>query len=293
MHGGAVAGQYATLAAAVAASHDGDSVLLPAGTYRNAFADIHTRITIAGVGGMARLVADRFPDDGRAILRSTVSVTFENLDISGATDPGRNGAAILHVGGDLTIADCIIHDNQDGLLSGPDVSAIGTITITHSEFFANGTGTGYTHNIYVGRNDPAFPNRPLRLVITHSLIHGAVVGHEVKSRADVTIIRDSVIESGFDGTDSYAIDLPNGGIGVIADNVLEKGVGSENRAFIHFGGEGHLHDTAILSVTGNAVTSDDPEPALLVANAIPGAAITVSGNVLHGMNGLIDPADEP
>lgn len=293
IHAGGVAGEYATLAAAVAAAQDGDTVRLPAGTYRNPFADIHARITIAGVGGMARLVADRFPDDGRAILRSTVSVTLENLDISGATDPGGNGAAILHVGGDLTIADCAIHDNQNGLLAGPDVAAIGTITITHSLFSANGSGTGYTHDIYVGRNDPTYPGRPVRLVITHSVIEGAVVGHEVKSRADTTIIRDSVIDSGPAGTDSYAVDLPNGGIGVIEDDVLRKGVGAENRAFIHFGGEGLLHAVNTLSVTGNAVTSDYPGPALLVANAIPGATVTVSGNVLHGMAGLLAPSARP
>jgi hypothetical protein len=44
--------QYQTLAAAVAASASGDTILVDAGTYINDFAHITTNITLTAVGGM-------------------------------------------------------------------------------------------------------------------------------------------------------------------------------------------------------------------------------------------------
>ena len=70
----------------------------------------------------------------------------------------------------------------------PRAIAGGTITIDHTEFAANGKGDGYTHNIYVGKIGT--------LQITNSYIHDAVVGHEIKSRADNTIILNNRIIDG-------------------------------------------------------------------------------------------------
>jgi len=47
-------GEYQTIAAAVAASSNGDLILVQAGTYTNDFANIEARVTIAGVGGMVK-----------------------------------------------------------------------------------------------------------------------------------------------------------------------------------------------------------------------------------------------
>ena len=48
--------QYATISAAVNASHDGDVIQVQAGTYTNDFATINTKITLQGVGGMVHMV---------------------------------------------------------------------------------------------------------------------------------------------------------------------------------------------------------------------------------------------
>ena len=69
--------RFATVAAAVAASRDGDVVAVDAGTYTNDFSTINTRITLQGVGGMVRMVATVPPpnasstDLGAAIARCT------------------------------------------------------------------------------------------------------------------------------------------------------------------------------------------------------------------------------
>ena len=50
--------QFATLAGAVAASRDGDTIYVEASTYLNDFAVVTTDISIIGVGGMAHFVYD-------------------------------------------------------------------------------------------------------------------------------------------------------------------------------------------------------------------------------------------
>ena len=118
---------------------------------------------------------------------------------SAAQVADRNRAAIRYEGGSLTLNNVYFHNNQDGLLGASDLA--GTISINNSEFALNGAGDGKTHNLYV--NDIA------NLTITNSYFHDAIVGHEIKSRAENTTITGSRI---FDNnsTASYSIDLPNG-----------------------------------------------------------------------------------
>ncbi|WP_218037633.1 hypothetical protein, partial [Reyranella soli] len=87
------AGQtYATLAAAVADSRDGDTIAVQAGTYVNDFATISKDITIVGVGGMANFVATVAPPNGKGIFVTQGDVTIQNLSFSGAAVADGNGA---------------------------------------------------------------------------------------------------------------------------------------------------------------------------------------------------------
>jgi hypothetical protein len=266
-------GQFATLAAAIAASHDGDTLQVQAGTYANDFAVINTRITIEGVGGMVDLVATQAPPNGKAILVTNTDVTIENVVFSGCGVPDGNGAGIRYQGGNLVLRNDLFQDNQNGLLAAPDPS--GSITIDQCEFAHNGSGTGYTHNLYV--------NEVGTLTITDSYFHDAVVGHEIKSRADNTIIENNVIEDGPDGTASYSIDLPNGGNALVEGNYIEKGPHSQNPAMIHFGGEGLPYGNSSLTVTGNTMVND------LASGSASGVLnqtltqIEVSGNTISGL----------
>src|SRR5215471_1259075 len=217
--------QFGTLHVAVAASHDGDTIYVEAGTYLNDFAVINTAISIIGVGGMAHFVFDGtvpIPNQ-KAILVTRDDVTLDHLEFSGATVPDGNGAGIRYEGGDLVITDCYFHNNQEGILTGAVPG--GTITIDHSEFAFNGTGDGYTHNIYVGRIGT--------LTIADSFIHDAAGGHEIKSRADNTVIHDNYIIDG-SSTASYSIDLPNGGAAMIQNNIIQQGLYSPNSTIISY-----------------------------------------------------------
>ena len=265
--------QYSRIGDAVLASHDGDVVQVQAGTYTNDFATINTRITIAGVGGMVHLLATVPPPDGKAILTTNTDVTLDHLEFSGAKVADGNGAGVRFQAGNLTITNSYFHDNQDGILGG--TGGIGTITIRRSEFAHNGSGNGYTHNIYIG--DIA------SLVIDQSYFHDAVVGHEIKSRAEQTTITNSRIQDGPTGTASYSIDLPNGGAALIQNNVIEQGAQSQNPAMIAFGEEGNLHANSNLRVIGNTILNDlSSRSASAVWNATAIIA-TVTGNAVYGL----------
>jgi hypothetical protein len=92
--------------------------------------------------------------------------TIENVELSGAKVPDQNGAAIRQEGANLTLRDCYIHDNEDGILTG--AGATSEILIERCEFASNGFGDGFSHNMYIGKVKkftPAgelFPSRPHR-----------------------------------------------------------------------------------------------------------------------------------
>jgi len=265
--------QFPTMASAVAASHDGDTVQIQAGTYVNDFATINTRITLQGIGGMASLIATASPPNGKAILTTNTDVTLDHLELSGAAVPDENGAGIRYQAGNLVLTNSYVHDNQNGILGGG--GATGSITIRNSEFAHNGFGDGHTHNIYIG--DVA------SLVIDGSYIHDALVGHEIKSRAEQTTITNSRIQDGPSGTASYSIDLPNGGNALIQGNVIQQGPASQNPAIIAFGEEGGVYAGSSLTVAGNTILNDlDSRSATAVWNAT-GAPASVTGNSVYGL----------
>jgi Ca2+-binding RTX toxin-like protein len=263
--------QFATIGAAVAASHDGDVVQVQAGTYTNDFATINTKITLEGVGGMVHMVASGSIANDKGILITNTDVQIDHFEFSGAQGASGNAAGIRYQAGNLTVTNSYFHDNQDGLLANP--SANGAITISTSEFSHNGSGDGYTHNLYVG--DIA------KLTVSDSYFHDAVVGHEIKSRAAETVITNTRILDN-SGTSSYSIDLPNGGRAVLSGNTIEQGPHGQNPNIVAFGEEGNLHAANSLSMTGNTVLNDLGK-GTLIWNA-SGSSVTVDGTKVWNLS---------
>jgi hypothetical protein len=271
--------QYATLSAAIAGSHNGDTLQVQAGTYNNDFATINTNISLVGVGGMVHLVATKAVPNGKAILVTNSNVNLTNFEFSGAKVADGNGAGIRYQAGNLTINKCYFHDNQEGLLAANSPS--GTIAINNSEFSHNGVGTpgaagyGSTHNLYVGQVGT--------LKITSSYFHDAVVGHEIKSRANNTTIQNSRIQDNSNGTASYSIDLPNGGKAAIQNNVIEQGPHSQNPVIIAFGEEGSLRTTTSLQVSGNTILNDLNSSSSLAVWNKTAAVAQITSNEFFGL----------
>ncbi len=253
---------YATVSAAILAAAPGDVIQLSPGTYSENFPKIHD-LTIEGVGGMAYLTPAltvnpqpgdpvyQMPSNGQGVLVTEGATVLDHLDISGAVVPDGNGAGVRYETGSLMISNSHIHGNQDGLLANPNAGA--DIWIDSSEFDHNGAEDGQTHNIYV--------NQIGTLTITNSYFHDALGGHEIKSRAANTIITNTRIQDGPTSDSNYAVDLPEGGIALIAHDVIEKGASDANWFVIHFGGEiGPATPDWSLSITGLTVVNHYPPP---------------------------------
>ena len=221
--------QYKTIHAAVAASQDGDTIYVQAGTYTNDVATINHKLNLIGVGGMVKMVSTTktLPND-KGIFVVNDDATIDHFEFSGAKSSDYNGAGIRYQAGNLTVTNSYFHDNEDGILGTPLVAGTGTVTIKNSEFNHNGHGDGQSHNIYIGRVDT--------FTLTDSYSHDALVGHQVKSRAENSIITNNRIDDG-NGTGSYSIDLPNGGNALVENNIIRQGPNSQNKITIAFSAE--------------------------------------------------------
>jgi len=223
---------------------------------------------------MVDMLATVPPPNGKAILTTNTDVTIDHFEFSGAQVADQNGAGSRYQGGNPTITNSFFHDNLDGLLTNPDPAGI--ITIRNSELAHNGAGDGRSHNLYV--NDLA------RLTIADSYFHDAVVGHEIKSRARITEINGTRIAEGPDGTASYSVDLPNGGVATISNNIIEQGPNSQNPAIIHFGGEPYgFWDNSSLPISNNTIVNDlGSGSARLLLNQT-GVTAQISDNIVYGL----------
>ncbi|WP_310564279.1 hypothetical protein [Hydrogenophaga sp.] len=222
----------ATPSAAARVARAGDVVRIAAGDYRG---DVATwtaaGLTICGRGGRARLYADGQSAGGKAIwVVSGANTTIDSIDFFNAKVSDHNGAGIRaqHTSGDLRVVNSGFYDNQNGILS---VAGPITITIEGSEFARSDTGTtaALGHNLYIGRIQ--------RLTVRNSFFHEAVRGHNLKSRAQVSVVENSYFMDGPAGRSSYLTDFPDGGQVTLRGNLLHKGPLAENPTAVAFGAE--------------------------------------------------------
>lgn len=208
-------------------------------------------LTLRGVGPRPHLRAGGKAAEGKAIwVIKGHQVTVENLEFSGARVPSHNGAGIRAEGRGLTIRKCRFHHNEMGLLT--NNTGDGFVVIEDSEFDHNMTDTErhgkLGHNIYIGR--------VRHFVLRNSRIHGARIGHQVKTRARRNEIVGNTIIDG-DGAASYLLDLAEGGHAEVINNRFQQSVRAENRTAITFAPEARDRSSGhSLRVVGNTFVND-------------------------------------
>jgi hypothetical protein len=279
--------QYAVPSQAAAVAKDGDDVQIDAGLYTGDVAVWRANnLTIEGVGGLAHLDGAGHNAEGKGIwVIQGDNTTVSNIEFSGATVPDQNGAGIRPEGAGLTVLSCYFHDNQEGILTGANLNS--DIVIAYSEFANNGDGDGYSHNMYIG-NVRSF-------ILFGSYSHDAVVGHEVKSRAQVNYILYNRIQEGDSATASYDIDLPNGGLNYIIGNVVRKGPRAQNSTVITSGEEGATNPVQEFYFINNTIVNDRGNgtfvrvngnvPTIRLVNNIFAGRFAVGSTILSGNSG--------
>ena len=235
--------RYAGLQDALAAALPGDHVVLAGGVYEQGAVIATPDLVLRGEPG-AHLRGHAVEGKAALVVKAD-DVLIEGIECSEIKVRDNNGACIRIEGDDLTVRDVHFHDNQQGILSG---RGGGVLLVEGSLFERNGFG-GLAHGVYIGPTVETFVFRDNRILATTG------AGHGLKSRAQKTIVENSVI-AGLDGHDSRAIDLPNGGEVVIRANVLEKGPNSENGQMIGLALEGPLHEANEALIEHNLMIFD-------------------------------------
>ncbi len=261
--------RFATIAAATAAAHDGDTVDVEAGTYVNDFATIRTRIDLEAVDGAVTMLSTSTAALHPALLTITTDATVDGFTFSGLHTLAGTGAGVLVQGGAVTIERSRFTGNQTGLLA--TANAATSVTIVGSEFSGNGTGSLAGANIAVGAIKS--------LTVSSSFVHAAQGGDEVRSSAATTTITGTRIEDE-GAAASVSVDLPSGGVASLQGDAIEKGAASTNAVIVRYGGE-TVQAGGALAISGNTVASDRPG-AILLQNGSSTSA-TVASNVLYGV----------
>jgi len=266
--------QFATPSAAAKAARNGDTVEIAAGVYKRDAAIWRANdLLIRGVGGRAHLMADGADaeDKGTWVVKGQ-NTTIDNIEFSGARVHDRNGAGIRQEGAGLTVRNCYFHDNQNGILAGKNPAS--EIVIENSEFANNGEGDGQTHNMYIGNVK--------KFTLRYSSSHHADIGHNVKSRALESFILYNRIMDERDGTSSYDIDLPNGGLSYIIGNVIQHGPKADNPTLVSYGAEGLSNPTKNLYVINNTFVNDgSPQARFLFVRQAAGTVL-ITNNIFAG-----------
>lgn len=290
--------RFTTLAAAAAAAQDGDTVDIFPGSYASGAAWTANNLLIeAAPGSKHGAVAVKGPVNGKGIFDVIGDdVRIDNIRFNYASVADGNGAGIRAEGHNLTVANSQFYHDEDGMLITPlPGKEGGAVTVTACTFDLNGTNrsgyAGYAHAIYA--------NHLGLLTVTGSKFTRAVEGHFVKSRALNTVVTGNTLDD-TKGTDSYLIDVPQGGPADIENNVLIKGANAANHSVAIAYGEEMAGGPALqnppgpVTISNNHFTNRNANTVIFVNNAsTPPNPVMLTGNALTPAAGPITPLSGP
>jgi hypothetical protein len=297
--------EYRTISAAVAAA-DADNdpsnyydIRVVPGTYINDFPYVTRPMTIEVdplyAGKRAILKATENLPNEKGIILTTASLTVNGLDFTGAkiSDAlGGNGAGIRDQnsgpGASLVVQNSTFIGYQEGILTGDDPDEV--ITIVNSRFVNNGNPNlnYFQHGLYV--------NYAYSLTVSDSLFCGQLIGHDIKSRAQITIVENNQLYDGAAnsalgcraGSTSLAVDVPNGGAATISGNQIVQGSTTQNYKMVDYGEEGLLYSNNNFLVSGNSFTSSGTPSATAVydPDCVP---VQLQNNTFSEITTIVDP----
>jgi len=271
-------GDFATLGAMARAQISGNTyvVTIVPGTYVDDFAVFQADTVLNGAG--VTEIADTQPPNLKGLFTTTFSLTVNDMALIAqpgfgiASSLGGNAALIREQSNgatQLNVNDAVIEGGQMGILTGSDSgnTHLDQVTITNTWFVNNGNPdpAAFGHALYVG--DAA------SLTVTGSLFCGQLIGHDVKSRAMVTMVSGSTLFIGTNqgadpacniGSASLAVDAPNGGQLFVSSSSIFQDDANQNGSLIRFGEEGLVFADNALSVTNTAFTNYGVRPSTAI-----------------------------
>ena len=119
------------------------------------------------------------------------------------------------------------------------------------------------------------------LQVSASYFGPARKGHLLKSRAKATSVLYSRL-TGEDGTSSYEIDIPNGGIFKAIGNLVQQGDQTENSALISYGAEGYRWPDNGAQIAFNTLVNDRSQGGVFIAIRPGPVEAAIANNILVG-----------
>ena len=268
---------------------DGDTVQVDAGLYTDCAVWTKSNLLLQGVGpGYAHCTQSVCGYKGVWVINSGAdNITIENMEFSNASISGAeggNGAGLRAQGGGYTIRHCYFHNNQNGILCNPTAgNDSADVLIEYSVFADNGCATGdssgcnpgYEHNMYIGSGYRSF-------TLQYSFTHGAINGHNVKTRAKNNYILYNSIMDLADGTSSYDIDIAQGGPTVIMGNLVEGGPHKVNHSMICYNEGSTNPGPQNLYIVNNTIINDQITGDFLFMPLSTNDTLTLYNNIIAG-----------
>lgn len=232
---------FNNLKQAVAALKDGDELVIGSGIYRTPLIIKHHNITIKGDG---HVVFEEKTVNGKGVvLAKGDNLSIINIECWNVRVRDGNGSCVRLEGNNLELSHVYFHDSQQGVLSGKNSGAV----FIDDSRFENLGKSGQAHGIYIGSGE---------LYINNSqFISSKDEGHEIKSRAKKTVIRNSLIASLY-GRDSRLVDISEGGEVIIEDNIFQQGNNTSNSDVIGFALEKNKHKVNSILIKNNVFLLD-------------------------------------
>ena len=230
-------------------------------------------VSVRAVGGRVRLIAGGAAAEGKGIwVVRARQLSVEGFDFEGAAVPSRNGAGIRLDAGSLRVRDCSFMHNEMGLLTNNDPDT--ELDIENSEFAYNRRPDGHNHNLYVGAIK--------RLAVSGSYFHHGYIGHLLKSRAAVNCIAYNRLTDEADGSASYELEFPNGGLAYVIGNIIQQGPLTENPHLVSYGAEGYRWLANEIHLVHNTLVDDRAEPGVFLRVSPGDTAVRIVDNLLVG-----------
>lgn len=220
--------EYQSLQEAFDAVAPSQTVTIQPGTWQVCGVLAQDNVTVNGPGA----VLDGVICQGKAAIVATGDNTIiediEFTNIHSLSDC--NAAAVRLEGLDLTLDGIYVHDSDEGMLGGG-----GDIVVQNSQFHDVGAGgcdagsIGRAHGIYISSSSDSLT------AVNNVFTGGQWQGHHIKTRALVNTIYNNVLANvggaiaGHVNEISHNINIPNGGIANIYNNVILHGPGAAVR----------------------------------------------------------------
>lgn len=248
----------------------GGIVRLEPGTYKEGgiLKKNHDGVLITGSPGV---VFDGVTVGGKAafVIQSD-DITIEGIECKNMKVGSGNGACVRHESGNLTLRNVNFSHNENGILTWNKTNKI---LIEDSIFEGNGK-SGQSHGMYIGNSK--------QLIVRRSrVLSSKDEGHGIKSRAEHTLIENSVIAS-LEGNDSYLIDIPNGGNAVIRNSLLVEGVNTANWFILAYGMEKQGYALNAIRLEKNVIITDREGGSKFINIHASMPAPVLRGNVIVG-----------